>query len=73
MTKDLVRAYNAGYVAALNGVPYEANPHPAPAVLLDPYTGARDIANAHDAWARGYCNALADYESETARLDNLGY
>ena len=70
----LVDAYNAGWVACLNGAPYESNPYTAPVPATDlAYTRTCDIANAHDAWARGYGTALGEYESETARLDNAGY
>jgi hypothetical protein len=70
----LAHAYRQGERAFFACRPYDANPYPSPYPPTDlARIRTRDVTTEHDAWARGYGNALADYESETARLDNLGY
>ena len=70
----LAHAYRQGERAFYAGRPYDANPYATPYPLTDlAYIRTADIVTEHDAWARGYGNALGEYESETARLDNAGY
>ena len=68
----LTHAYRQGQRAWFAG--RDANPYPNPYPPTDlAYVRTVDIVTEHDAWARGYANALAEYMSETARLDNAGY